>query len=335
MIGYYVHHVGHGHQHRAEGVRTALDEPTTVFSSLPAPPGWPGTWIQLDRDDDEPDHHDHPDHTAHDRLHWAPLRHRGLRQRMAEIACWIRDVSPSVFVVDVSVEVALLVRLHGVPVVSVAVPGHRGDAAHRLGFDVADAVVGCWPPEATGMLRGVSPGLADRVVEIGALSRFPVAQPGPRRPGPPRVVVFSGTGGHALEREDLEAARRETPEWEWTVLDRELGTWVDDPYPLLLDADVVVTSAGENAVAEVAASRTPAIVVPQPRPHDEQVVTAEALWYGGWPAHVLDAWPREGWDKRLAHAEQLDGRAWESWCDGKAAERLADVVRSVALPEPR
>jgi hypothetical protein len=334
MIGYYVHHVGSGHLHRATAVARALEEPVTGFSSLPAPPEWPGPWIQLDRDDGAVEGAgDPPDRTARDRLHWVPLGHRGLRSRMAEIAAWLRHVAPSVFVVDVSVEVAVLVRLHGIPVVTVAGPGERGDAAHRLGFDVTDAIVGCWPPEATGMLRGVPPTVLERVCAVGGLSRFPVADPGERRPGPPRVVLLSGTGGHTLEAHDLEVARKETPDWEWTVLDSLFGAWVEDPYDVLVDADVVVTHAGQNSLAEVAACRTPAVVVAQPRPHREQQVTAAVLAHGGWPAVCLDEWPRDSWARRLEQARSLDGADWASWCDGRAAERLAAAVRSVALAE--
>ena len=115
------------------------------------------------------------------------------------------------------------------------------------------------------MLRGVPPALLERMHAVGAVSRFPVAEARTRRPGPRRVAVLSGAGSHALEQEDLELARKETPDWDWTVLDPELGSWVDAPYDVLLDADVVVTHAGQNALAEVAASRTPAVVVPQGR----------------------------------------------------------------------
>ena len=330
MIGYYVHHFGHGHLHRATAVARALAEPVTGFSSLSAPKDWPGPWIQLDRDDEDVAR-DRTDQTARKRLHWVPLGHHGLRTRMAEVASWLRHVSPSVFIVDVSVEVAVLVRLHGIPVVTVAAPGERGDAAHRLGFDVSDALVGCWPPEATAMLRCVSPDVLDRVHPVGALSRFPVAEPRPRRAGRRRVTVLAGSGGHELTTEDLELARKETPDWEWTVLDRELGTWTDEPYAALLDADVVVTHAGQNALAEVAAARKPAVVVPQPRPHHEQQVTADVLWRGGWPAVVADAWPRQGWSERLHRAELLDGADWASWCDGQAADRFAKVVRATRL----
>ena len=326
MIGYYVHHVGSGHLHRARAVAQALDAPVTGFSSLPRPQDWPGPWIQLELDDLDADR---SDSTVGDRLHWAPRGHQGLRSRMAEISAWLSNVAPSVFVVDVSVEVALLVRLHGIPVVTVVGPGERGDAAHLLGFDIADALVGCWPPEAVGMVRGLPPQVVGRVQPIGALSRYPVAEPIRRRPGPPRVVLMSGAGGGTLDADDLARAREETPEWEWTVLDRHLGAWVEDPYPSLCEADVVVTHAGQNALAEVAAARTPAVVVPQPRPHREQQVTADVLSRGGWPAVVVDAWPWTGWAERLEQARRLDGSDWAAWCDGRAAQRLAAVIGSV------
>ena len=226
---------------------------------------------------------------------------------MAEIASWIRHVAPSVFIVDESVEVAMLVRLHGIPVVTVAGPGERGDAAHRLGFDVSDAIIGCWPPEAAGMcvayLRrcwtGCTPSEPSPGSRSPSLGRDDRVRAGWRCSPVPAVTRSSG---------GPRVARKETPQWDWTVLDPELGSWVDAPYDALLDADVVVTHAGQNALAEVAASRTPAVVVPRPRPHHEQEVTAEVLWHGGWPAVVIDAWPRQGWAERLEHADLLDGR---------------------------
>jgi hypothetical protein len=331
VIGYYVHHVGRGHLHRATAIAHALGEPVTGFSSLPAPPDWPGPWIQLERDDDglEGVDGDPADRTAGDRLHWVPLRHHGLRSRMAEIAAWIRHVAPRVFVVDVSVEVAVLVRLHGVPVVTVAGPGHRDDQAHQLGYDVSDTIIGCWPAGAAGMLTGVRPALLERLVPVGGLSRFSVVERGERRPGPPRVVLMSGAGGRDLDAHRLELARKETPDWEWTVLDAELGEWVDDPSALLADADVALTHAGQNAVAEVAASRVPAVVVPQERPHREQQTTGAVLRDGPWPALVLDDFPDHGWSDVLERAVHLDGADWALWCDGEAAHRAAEVVRTV------
>jgi hypothetical protein len=93
------------------------------------------------------------------------------------------------------------------------------------------------------------------------------------------------------------------------------SNWSDDPRSVLADADVVVTHAGQNAVAEVAALRRPAVVLAQDRPHDEQEVTAGVLRAGSWPV---------GAD--VATAAELDGAGWADWCDGQAARRFAEVV---------
>ncbi|WP_244928134.1 glycosyltransferase [Nocardioides sp. W7] len=330
MIGYYVHHHGSGHVHRATAMATlaaARGRVVTGLSSLPRPTDWPGPWVLLPRDDDE-ECSVRP--TANGRLHWVPVGDAGLLGRTAAVSAWIAATRPACVIVDVSIEVTLLVRLHGVPVVAVVLPGSRGDLAHRFGLGAADALVGLWPPEATGMLSDVPDDVHARLQPVGALSRFDIRPSGRRRPGPGRVVALSGTGGDDPDEERLDRARRQTPEWGWTALSARSGTWVDDPSGVLADADVVVTHAGQNALAEVAALRRPAVVVPQARPHDEQLTTARALATGGWPAVVEETWPEDGWSARLTRAAALDGSRWAGWCDGHAAERFWSVVDSVA-----
>ena len=70
-------------------------------------------------------------------------------------------------VVDVSVELVLLSRLHGVPTLAVVLPGQRDDAAHALGFEVADALVSFWPADVNGMTHGLSPAALGRLVPVG------------------------------------------------------------------------------------------------------------------------------------------------------------------------
>jgi hypothetical protein len=329
VIGWYVHHHGHGHLHRAQTVAARLaerGEEVTVLSSLPRPAGWSGAWVHLARDDAGRV----VDPTAAGRLHWVPVGDPGLLSRTAAVSAWLADHRPRLVVVDVSVEIALLARLHGVPVVSMVLPGRRGDPAHLLGLGVSDLLVAAWPASARGMLLDVPAPLLERLRAIGGLSRFPVREPAPRpdapRPGRRRVVVLMGTGGHDLDGPRLASAREQTPDWEWTVLDGSPATWTDDPFAMVADADVVLTHAGQNAVAEVAAARRPAVVVPQQRPHDEQTTTGGVLRRGPWPAVVVDRLPADGWAALLDRAVRLDGRAWAGWCDGGAAARFADLL---------
>lgn len=314
MIGYYVHHVGRGHLHRACELARVLDERVVGLSSLPRPSGWVGEWVELDRDDEGPAP---VDPTAHGRLHWVPAGDDGLSRRSAQLSAWLARARPRLVVVDVSVEVALLTRLHGVPVVTVVQPGRRTDPAHQLGYDVADRLVAFWPPVATdALLPGLAAEVREKVVAVGALSRFPVVSGRRRRSGRPRAVVLSGAGG------GWDGAIAPARGWEWTVLGG--GSWTEDPWTAVAAADVVVTHAGQNALAEVAAARRPAVVVAQDRPHDEQRVTASFLRAEPWPAVVED-----DWEARLDEARGLDGEAWSAWCDGRAGERFASVVSGV------
>lgn len=325
MIGWYVHHQGRGHLHRALAVGAELDEPVTVLSSLEPPAGHVGDWVRLERDDGEgraP--------SAGGRLHWVPLGHDGLRRRMHQVSSWLDRTRPRLLVADVSVEIALLARLHGVAVASVLVPGRRADAAHRLGFDVSDRLVAAWPSAATSaLLPGLDDDVLSRVRAVGALSRFPVAPARPRRAGPRRVLVLSGAGDEGWDEAVLGRAIRSTPDWEWLVCGPP-GPWCADPHRLVRDADVVVTHAGQNALAEVAAARRPAVVVPRARPHDEQVVAAAALSDGRWPVVVEDRFPVDDWSRRLDRTSALHGAGWESWCDGGAARRFARVLEEAA-----
>jgi hypothetical protein len=325
VIGYYVHHHGNGHLHRAITVAPHLPEPVAGISSLPRPDAWVGPWIQLPRDDSAPSYAG-ADVTAQGLLHWVPVGDAGLSGRMAAISAWIDDHAPSAMVVDQSVEVCLLARLHGVPVVAMTAPGRRTDAAHALGFGIASAVVGAWP---AGWSHRMLPGVERDVQAIGAVSRFAVARERPRRAGRrPHAVLIAGTGGDGFSRTSIARAQQQSPGWDWTVLSRTLGTWHADPAAVLATADVAVLHPGQNSLAEVAALRLPAIVVPADRPFAEQRTTASVL-ADGWPAVVVDGVPDRGWDDLLDEALFLDGEGWAEWCDGGAPTRLANVVSGV------
>lgn len=328
MIGYYVHHVGRGHLHRATALAASLGRPVTGLSSLSRPDGWTGDWIELDRDDGTGPG---ADPTADGWLHWVPQGDPGLLNRMAEISAWCAKARPELLISDVSVEVALLARLHGVPVVSVVLPGDRSDRAHQLGFAASNALVSFWPGTAGGMATGIDESTERRWHRVGAMSRYPVgaAAAGAGR----RVVVLNGGGDDGFEPAVIDAARTETPDWDWQVLGSD--SWVADPFPVLLAADVVVTRAGQNSLAEVASARRPAIVVPGDRPHDEQRTTAKVLADGPWPVMVESSLPTSGWSERLDAAAALDGAQWESWCDGRAASRFAAVVDEVVRESRR
>ncbi len=332
-VGYYVHHHGSGHAHRATAVAGELHRrgvAVTGLSSAPRPTGWPGEWVTLDRDDDPgvPDHAA-ADVTAHGRLHWVPLHHAGLARRAAQLSAWLAGADPDVVVTDVSQEATLLARLHGVPVVSVVLPGRRDDPAHALGLGVSTAVVSFWPPEAHPMAPGLPDDVAARLRPLGGLSRFaPDPAPDAPRPTTGSIVVLAGTGGGSeVLREAAARGAATAPDLTWRVLGP--GSWSTDPWAELRAADVVVTAAGQNSLAEVAAARVPAVVVPQDRPHEEQHTTGRVLAGDRWPALVVDDPSTADWAGLAARAARLDGGRWSGWVDGGAAARMSDLVLDV------
>jgi hypothetical protein len=319
MIGYYVHHVGAGHLHRARALARAWSTTVTGLSSLAAPDGWPGPWVRLERDDRGP----RPlDPTARGNLHWVPVGDPGLRGRMATVSHWIDTARPELVVSDVSVEVTLLARLHGIPVVSVVLPGRRGDRAHRTAYGVSSGLVAAWPAQASGVVHGLTAADQRRLHHVGGMSGLPIAEHQHRSSGRRTVVVMSGRGGGHPNREQIRTASADAPGWRWQVLGGP-GAWSNDPGEAMRTADVVVVQAGQNAIADVAACRRPAVVIPAERPFDEQRATAHALATVAWPCRVLQAFPSHGWPELLDEVAALDGSTWQQWCDGGAAERFA------------
>ena len=341
MIGYYVHHHGLGHLQRLGAIAPYLTSPVTGLSSLAPPPGWAGDWVQLARDDRiAPGGGDDP--TAHQRLHWVPRHHLGLRTRMAQVAAWVERARPALLVVDVSVEVTLLARLMGVPVAVVAMLGDRTDAPHELAYDVAAALIAPWPPDlgsAAGSDTGADTWPAHwraKTTWVGAFSRFDDAQQhqqaAPGRPSGRRVLVLWGRGGDDVTAAERSAARSATPGWEWIY---RLGAPAEDAGPTtvwddLLQADVVVVHGGHNAVAEVAAARRPAVVVAQARPFGEQLHRVRLLAEAGIAVGV-DRWPPpERWPRLLDQAVAVGGEQWRRWSFGDGAWRAARAIEELA-----
>lgn len=336
MIGIYAHHHGSGHILRCREIQRALndDTPSTILSTHP------NADIQLDDDAGAPAS---AALSAGGTLHYAPIGHGGYSARMRQIARWVEENDPDVFYVDVSVEVAAFVRLLGVPVVALAMPGTRDDAPHQLGYAQASAIIAAWPDWVE--LPAHLADHAERVHAVGGISRLASASESaagdsdPASHGgaggavsrevrdPRAVTVMAGTGGSTWSREMWDEVVRACPNWDFTILDDD--NRVDDPTDLLRSSGVVVVAAGQNSVADVAACNAPAMVLPQSRPFGEQEATAAVLRDANL-AIVPETFPDPSqWPAMLHQAAGMETR-WEQWQTEGAARRAADVILGVA-----
>ena len=326
VIGWYAHHHGAGHVARARTVAARMGARVVVLSSARRPFDWPADdWVQLPSDADPLGQ----DAAAGGTLHWAPLDHPGYEDRMTAIAVWVAAAAPAAVVVDVSVEVTMLVRLLGVPVVTFLKPGDRSDAPHQLAYDTSTELLATWPREAE-LVGGWQQRWAAKTTWLGAFSRFDgrTVQPVPERRA---VTLVWGRGGTDVSEAQIDAARRATPDWEWTVCTDAVG---EEVWRRLQSARVVVGHAGQNVLSEIAAARRSAVVIAQERPHDEQRHTVRGLAAAGL-GHGLERWPEaDAWPVLLAGASPASGEEWARWSDGRGAQRCAERLDEIAGLRP-
>jgi hypothetical protein len=267
------------------------------------------------------------DPSANGALHWVPHNDEGLMTRMAFIAQWIDKARPAAVVIDVSVEVALLVRLLGVPVIVMAMPGERTDGPHALVHQIADHIIAAWPQELyePEWLRAY----AAKTTYVGGISRFEhheVLHPTEDRA--PSVLVLSGTGGCDFDQPTIDSTAAQIPEITWKTLGLRGGPRTPDPWPDICAADVVITHAGQTCVADVATARRPAVVLPQSRPYDEQYVTAETLRRHRLAVATRGWADARAWRCLIAQARASDPSRWQRWQTTGAAVRAAEAIET-------
>lgn len=168
---------------------------------------------------------------------------------------------------------------------------------------------------------------------VGVISRFegaPLATPSPSRPT--TGLLLAGAGGSTAPADALDQLRRGAPDFRWVAAGGDAG-WVEELWPLLSGAGVVVTHAGQSAIADVAAASVAAVVIPQHRPFGEQHSTAAALADAGVVA-TAPVWPRpDEWAPLITTARaRSTGDQWRRLQGaGAAARRRGDRRVTTAL----
>ncbi len=330
VIGWYVHHHGYGHVARFLAVHPHLRTPVRAFSSLPRPAGLGAEveWIALPDDADTVEHDDgticdprEGDPTVRGSLHWAPHDHPGHRARLTRIASQSADLRA--MVVDVSAEVVAFARLLGLRTLAVTQPGERTDAAHALAYDLADRILAPWAHGAVPV--GALSTRTDRVVWTGGISRYD-GRSSPDADAERSVLFLGRVLDDEVRREAEE--RLSAAGWRTRAVGHDPDSRIEDPWPLVTSHTVVVSAAGQNSVADLAAAGARAVVVAQDRPFDEQRHTACALHRWGL-ARVAPEDVDGAGIVALVEAAATDAPDWSQWQVAGAAERAAEAVEAM------
>ncbi|MCJ2133028.1 glycosyl transferase [Methylobacterium sp. J-026] len=354
-IAFFVHHQGRGHANRTMAVAAAFsrDRPVSVLTADPhlfdgfardieivALPNMIGAAVPTARLYAEP---------TPQVMHCVPLGLSEMRRTMRCILDHLDERGIGLFVVDVSAEIALLARIASVPAVQIRMHGDRSDIGHIGAYE---ACVGMLAPFDARLEQDEYPArLRAKTFYSGGLctsvDRVPERAEARAQLGldPEReiVVAVTGGGGSGTPYAPLTVAARAAPDALWLTLGpthreghetdfanlRELG-WVASVTDYLAAADIVIASAGDNTVHEVARVGGRLIVMPEWRYFAEQTRKAEALVRLG-AAVQAPAWPGDlqTWRDFLARARALDGTALRSLYAPDAAARAADWLEGL------
>jgi len=338
-VGYYVHHHGLGHLTRYRAIRRAASFPIDALSELAdAVDGETGCLLTTDVPDVHRNGGGGGDPTAGGTLHWAPIAPSIGTARLGRFVGWLHETQPAGVVVDVSVEAALTCRLAGVPTVVVRQHGDRTDSAHELSYRQAARLLAPWP---RALEHPDTPDwVVAKTVHVGFIGGSDPAHPASSTPdvapGPNDVVVLWGTGGGHLGHETVRGIAAAVPDAKVFLAGKgfadssDLGNvvalgWVEDIDYLLAGRPVVIASAGNNTVAAAARFGCPLVVVPQPRPFDEQVEHARRLDASGAAVAVLADLSTGSWSSALGAARDRAHRLAVLFEPGGAA-RAADMI---------
>ena len=107
------------------------------------------------------------------------------------------------------------------------------------------------------------------------------------------------------------------------------ASWREDPYADLAGASVIISAGGQNAIADIACTGRPAIIVPQQRPYDEQAATAAVLAEAGLATVITHLPAPEVWPEIVTEAG-FRQPAWNRWQTKGAAGRAAREILAVA-----
>ena len=348
-IGFFVHHQGRGHANRTRAVVAEFSRarPVSVLTADPslfdgfsreieivALPNMIGAAVPTPRLFAEP---------TPQVMHCVPLGVPEMRRTMRTILDHLDDREVGLFVVDVSAEIALLARAASVPAVQIRMHGDRSDIGHIGAYE---ACVGMLAPFDERLEQDDYPAyLRAKTFYSGGLctSVDPVPSRAEARlrlgldPDREIVVAVTGGGGSGTPYAPLTVAARAVPDALWLTLGpthreghetdfsnlRELG-WVASVTDYLAAADVVIASAGDNTIHEVARVGGRLVVMPEWRYFGEQTRKAEALVRLA-AAVQAPVWPGDlqGWRDLLDRARRLDGAPLRPLHAPDAAARAA------------
>jgi hypothetical protein len=334
LIGYYVHHQGDGHRHRAVAVAGHAPGRFVLLGTGLIDRCRDGRYIEMNDDRPGPCT-ESPAVTPTGALHYAPVGYEGIRRRVASMAAWIASARPALIMVDVSVEIAMLARLMSTRFAYMRLGGERTDAAHLEAFRAAQMLVAPFHEDLDA--PGVPQWVRKKTRYVPGLTNARIDP----APSSDVVLVANGNGGGTMDGAAIAAAATLTPGLRWRVIGPCMRPashppnlvflgWVSDAEREIAAAGVVIGSAGDGIASAVFATGRPYICLPQERPYEEQVSRARRMDELGAAIVLEHAPPAAEWPGLLQSALRLDPAAAARLHGPQGTRRLAELLQQLA-----
>ncbi|MET3809713.1 glycosyltransferase [Arthrobacter sp. UYEF3] len=314
-VSYYAHHFGTGHLRHAQKVAASELFDLQVTSTGPRKDTLlNGTLEYVELSPDVGSAAPPAKVSSDSYLHFAPTGDL-IQQRFAELNRAWKEFNPDVVMVDVSVEVALFARLSGYPVAFRRMPGNRRDQAHQMAYSLADALFAYFPSDLEDPRHMEIFGHKSHYLSVAQPSEnSSSADPTKLNPAQKSRVVVQTSLASSIRLYHVACAAAKSPEWDWEVVGAVeadgtplpanliLHGVLSDPIPIMHSADLIISSAGHNAVVAAASCHRPVLLVPEDRPFEEQHTFARNLNTSA-NIKMLDTWESPvNWSEVLEQA---------------------------------
>ncbi|WP_293880723.1 glycosyltransferase [Sphingobacterium sp. UBA1498] len=339
---FYIHHHGAGHLTRALAIAAQLPHNEVVFfgSSLATHKDLiPEDILTIELPFDTPIDSDW-DWTSSELnfLHYAPLNVKGIVDRNYLIINFFAKNSLCLLIVDVSVEIALLARLCGIPTVVVRQHGDRSDTPHSLAYESASLLLA---PYAKSMAQDIEKEFMPKTFYSGGFSKYSGMSIEENSSSENQIAIFFGQGGTCFDWPLIAQIRRDLPQ---TSNLHILGTIQNykaidgvsyygnskDAYHILKNCGIVISNAGHNCIMELGDLRKKIICIPAERPFEEQKIKVKLLENAG-VAKVVEEKDllQANWLHIIENTKKLKIEAWEKLMNPKATFEIATQLKKL------
>ena len=286
MIGYYAHSHGIGHSTYANLFYKSAPDTTCIFTDSRYPFATTDDVVLLDNENPDGTQLDRDIYLEPDHLHYAPVGMSKITNRNRRILQGVLERGVRLMIIDVSVEMASLMRVSSVPYAYVRLMGKRDDLAHLGAYQGALFLLAYFPKELES--ANTPEWIVDKTVYLGFLTdKKNVSADGIPKVPSNYALYMQGFGGQDDCPDLMERiARHIYPRTLVTIGPTQptapISNRIDygrvtNVHPFISGCDFVLASCGMNTVTEILMHRKKYLMYPQKRPYREQFYMAKSL----------------------------------------------------------